>query len=898
MSRRTIIAASIAISALSLSVALAGRAAAQAVAEASAAAANFGPADMDIDIGGSLLLPDGKPAGAASLYVCWADNMYQPQYRKIDVAANGRFRWHKVLKQIPKQVSGIGLFASASDIGSVFQSIPWSDIRKQSLSFKLEPMSTVTGRLLGPDNRALSDVKLAVKSIQMEAAERFATDPGRMPVFTLLRSIPDKVVRTGQTAITDKEGLFHISGIPRGTQVRIAPPDGFVFTSGSRTPVPVRSAVSHAGIFVAAKPGSLKLHLTDPTTGKPVPSAQISVLPAGALQGLLAQSLGGDGDPSGITASAANITDEKGEVTVGKLVPGDYSVQISGLERTITIRPGTLETMSLQVRCGALSGKVLDADGKPCGAASIVLEVQPGASQSRLTQLMAFNGGANVAAQTTPDGKFELQTFPWGVKEVTLRSARGNDEAEWKGDPATIKGPVILRMKHGALITVKAHMVDPAYKPLRACNVSVIRWRDDQPRLTWLLTAKQAKVDKTGQVAIEGLRRGESFSVLSGSPFAGGGQLDDRGFESPRFEVAAAPGASQQDLGDVVVHPLNGADQVIQIYGFESREQLARLSSLMSPPPAKEVDAARRALAAYTKAIDQGDLVSVQQATSRITPGWTSDISSFARSTSLRSCGSEEVLSAHPLRFIPRISLAYVLSIQRAQGPFNLNFSASARDLDENPDWVLFVSPKSANRCLGLLRREQGEWRVVNLASFPAGFAEQILLEQGTQLRNAGDLSKPAPRRSDSDCKTVESVAKEYLAAWKQEDAVRLQQLTSPFSTTWGKTPATMLQALDNRADEGRCPSRSVDSGVQLMDDLSMWETAWLAGYAGSIQQLSGGRPASPRVPAEMRKDFPSAFAARGDVAVTRYHAAEGDYLMVLVKFGGDWRVLEGAIPL
>src|SRR4051794_40949646 len=112
MSRRVIPSAIIAISALSLSGAVTDCASAQAVAQATPVAPDFAPKDVNIDFGGSLLLSDGKPASGASLYVGWADKSYQPQYRKIDVAANGRFHWHSVLKQLPKQVSGIALIAS------------------------------------------------------------------------------------------------------------------------------------------------------------------------------------------------------------------------------------------------------------------------------------------------------------------------------------------------------------------------------------------------------------------------------------------------------------------------------------------------------------------------------------------------------------------------------------------------------------------------------------------------------------------------------------------------------------------------------------------------------------------------------------------------------------------
>jgi hypothetical protein len=899
MSSRTIYAA-VALAVSGITAGLTGPVTAQeqAVSVAEAVGADrFRPTDFNVRIAGRLLLPDGKPAVGASLHVAWMDAQGGLQFRKVEVGTAGRFQWQKSLKQIPPHVGGIALFAGLPDKGTLFRSVPWSSARNQALALRLESFASVAGRLVGPDGSALSGVKLTVKKLRPDRSQSSTADAnGRPQLFFFTESLPDKIMKAGQAAVTDTNGRFQLAGLPRGTTAQIAPPDGLMFAAGSRRPLDITRPVNHAGLLVVTKPGSLQVRVTDPVAGLPVKGIPVTVTPIGPSPFFGAQTSGEDIGAAGIVG-AGSATNEVGRLDVDEIVPGEYSVEVSGLERIVSVRPGAQEVVSISVRSGTLTGKVLGPDGKPSTAVPVTIELPATSARSRTAQ-MVFNGGGPAAqAQTGLDGRFEIPSFPWGAKEVTLRAASGHDEVQWKGDPATIKGELLLRMQRGALVTVKGRLVDPHYKPLRASKASVIQWRDDQPRITWLFTAQPAEVDKAGRFTIQGLRRGEPFSVISGSPFRG--PTDENGFESPRFEVTAPSGVTTQDLGDVVVHPLDGADQILQVYGFESREQIARLSSLMLPPRTESVEEARRALAAYATAIEHGDMARVHQATSRVTPGWSSDLSGFVRSIRLRGSSLEEIASAEPLRFIPRISLAYVLTFSRAQSFFSLNFGASARELEEKPDWVMFVSANEATpRSLGLLRREEGEWRVVNLDGLPDGLDDFILLGPGRQPGEPANMRTTAPRPPDAERKSLEAVAREYLVAWEQEDAVRIQQLTSPFSATWGKDAAAMRLALERRTDEGRCPARKPGSALRVMDDLSTWETAWLATYAGSIHQISGGRQAPPRVPAGMQKGFPGAYAARGDIAVARYEAAEGAYLMVLVRLAGDWRVLEAAIPL
>ena len=75
-------------------------------------------------------------------------------------------------------------------------------------------------------------------------------------------------------------------------------------------------------------------------------------------------------------------------------------------------------------------------------------------------------------------------------------------------------------------------------------------------------------------------------TLRDSGPLKGG-----QNFESPRFTIGAA--GSAQDLGEIVVHPLDSGQQALQIYGVESPEEFARLFTLLPVPGSEPIAAAR-----------------------------------------------------------------------------------------------------------------------------------------------------------------------------------------------------------------------------------------------------------------------------------------------------------------
>src|SRR5439155_13134594 len=195
-----------------------------------------------------------------------------------------------------------------------------------------------------------------------------------------------------------------------------------------------------------------------------------------------------------------------------------------------------------------------------------------------------------------------------------------------KGSPDQIGSTLELSLRPAMLVSVTGRLLDPRRRPLAKADFSTIRWQEG-PRITWLASARQGKTDPAGRFRVDGLERGQSFSILGGAP----GRSEEDGFESPRFATpgAAVTVAATQELGDVVVHPVEGAQQVLQLYGFDSTDQLARLTALLPAPPAAAVAGARAALARYNAALGAGDFDAAYHMTSRLSLDWAENRRDF-----------------------------------------------------------------------------------------------------------------------------------------------------------------------------------------------------------------------------------------------------------------------------
>jgi hypothetical protein len=355
-----------------------------------------------------------------------------------------------------------------------------------------------------------------------------------------------------------------------------------------------------------------------------------------------------------------------------------------------------------------------------------------------------------------------------------------------------------------------------------------------------------------------------------------------------------------QDLGDVVVHPLDNGEQVLQIYGIGSREQLARLASLMRPPGPGRLAEARAAYDAYAEACASGDVDVAQRLTSRLSPEYSADRREFLAGATIRPGATASAAKTVALGYVPRISLAYILAISKAQSPLSFDFGGASRELGGAADWAVLAAHDSGAAKVtiaSVLHREDGGWKVVQLPSLPGTGTDELFFATTGQRPgpSSAGFDKPVPAMSDADLAAARDVGEKYLGAWSRDDDAALLSLTSPLATFAAKDRAGLRKQILLRADEGICPATS-QTRLAPEAGLTTWEAEWLAGFAGALSEIVG---AGPRQSADAQVEgFPAKFVDHGDFAAFRYDAGGRDFLMLLLRKAGKWQVLEPAMPV
>lgn len=279
------------------------------------------------------------------------------------------------------------------------------------------------------------------------------------------------LVRSGAiAAAADADGRYRLDGVTPGLErVEASAPGGLVARRGG-----VRVAAgTPATADLQLQPGAaIGGTVVDALTRRPIAGARIAV----------AESPG-----SGVTASsepaASARTDARGKFSAAGLLPGDYEVSAarSGyLPATLprvaaTARSAGAAAVAL-VPAASISGRVVDAQGKPIVGASVALEA-PRAGRGR------FGGGGpafraprgETSTRTGPEGTFRLDglaAIPSGVPLTA--SHAGFAPAERPG--VTLKAGqaltgVVLVLPAG--LSVKGRVVDEASQAVAGAEIRV-----------------------------------------------------------------------------------------------------------------------------------------------------------------------------------------------------------------------------------------------------------------------------------------------------------------------------------------------------------------------------------------------------------------------------------------
>ena len=497
--------------------------------------------------------------------------------------------------------------------------------------------------------------------------------------------------------------------------------------------------------------------------------------------------------------------------------------------------------------------------------------------------------------------------MPWGSASVWVRAAQGNDLAEWSGSPNKIGASLTLKMRKNALVTVTGHLIDPARRPLVKQKCATLHWLDS-PRSTWFATMHQISADAKGNFRVSGLERGESFSLVT-SPGEQGGE-SVKSFESPRFTTNGA--GQEQNLGEVMVHPVQDPGQILSIYGDVDPNLQDRLSGFLPSPTAGDAAAARQALARYQAALKAADTGALQELTSRLSPGWSADRAAFLEHCSLTALSASDPLSTKNVRALPLVPRTVGASLLRFSGAGEgasgameamgaVDLDAAIRSLDLNSNFV-FLAEQNAKALglTGILHKEDGVWRVLAAPTEPAARAAEEMTFGRSSLtaQDKADFNRVAlPLETGAEARQV---ASKYLKFWSKNRAASMQALTAPVSPLYSADLETYKTQFAQRDDEGICPLTDADEAdLQPVDNLTVWDQELLTSLSAANLLASTQRHShSVRQQNDSPAQDPASFARRGDAAFFRYNAAGQSYLIILLRYDGQWTVLEPAFAM
>jgi hypothetical protein len=348
-------------------------------------------------------------------------------------------------------------------------------------------------------------------------------------------------------------------------------------------------------------------------------------------------------------------------------------------------------------------------------------------------------------------------------------------------------------------------------------------------------------------------------------------------FESPRFVTRAA--VQQQDLGDVMVHPLEDGQQSQQIYSSEPPEEIAHSLNLMPAPDAEGVAEARTVLARYVNAVRSGEVDLALQLSSRVALGWSDQRETFLRNALLRV--SPTALAADPaslraVRFVPRFAATSLISMNTGRNSIFRSGPSVSTELERYPDWVFLVADQGGKEAVaGVLRREDGKWRVVT----------DMLAHPFQSMENLLSL------RTNSSSAGKSRTVSQPLTGEEQ------RALTAVQSPDHAPKLADYKQQFEGRVDEGACPL-SAEENVTLrpVTDLTLGEQTRLANFVTMRGQLTPKRRIHPQSGRALQTL--NTLAECGGLSVWQYTAGGREMLMLLAREKGQWQVVEPALPM
>ncbi len=807
---------------------------------------------------GKALLPNGKPAAGARVWVGWTDGGRQHGLVEGEADARGQFRLPASIPAVPLVVVGGVARGAAPTLQRLSQSKPKTGTLKSGkapspLTLKLAAPVTLSGRLLSADGKPAAGVPFGVDRFVPPATTSGV--PGPPHPWAYAQLLVPQGVRRELVGRSGADGRFQWTGLPARTRVGWVLGGGVVLSQG--TPQVLRLGApgqQELGTLIVTRLGGLEARVETPE-GKPVPDATVSVRrswpldpegPLTELQDLLLSPLRDD--------PMTGVTDPRGLARFDGLQPGDYEVAIAGRVFPARVREGKRdEPVRLETRNEPFTGRVVDAAGQAVAGARVGVEI-------RHTRRNWPPCLADPVA-TGPDGRFSMAQFPWEAEEVVLRAVAGTGMTEQVLRPRDLKAPPTLSLRSGVLALVRGRVLDGGGKPVSQTQVLLIHRGPDGTRPIGL-----GRTDPEGRFTFDALKGGVAFFV----GLAVQGQL----FESREYRT---PPQGELDLGDVRMAPARPPAAPAA-----PTANLADAFALLPLSDPEALSGARAAAAEYLQATRAGDLAGVHALTSPLTPGYSPDRATFLRQHSLLLPPEAAGLTAeklHPIPLVPRLLWGALLGVDPASEAGQRLRTALARSA-----WALvgYRGGVGVNVLL-VVHRERGAWKVVGgLLYEPIGLSSV----KGDGALFGVSYAAPAER-------PILAVARKYLAAWKTGDLEAMRLLTHPSALEHAPDRERFAEGWKARPEGGVAPQADPEA-VRLETRFSRWDLAFLFTYPRLLAQVrSAGDP-----PATAPANFPLPEIEGGRVAVVRYPRQGGMRLMLLIQRMGHWEVFEPGVDL
>ena len=283
-------------------------------------------------------------------------------------------------------------------------------------------------------------------------------------------AIPGALVRAGDVAaVSDAQGTYRLEGVSAGLQsVEAGTAKNLVARRGG---VRVAAGTPASADLVLQPGGSIAGTVVDAVTRRPISGARLAVGPPHVA---FAPPL----DPSAYARA-----DARGRFTATGLLPGDYEVRAektgylpAALPRVAVKSAGAAPAPLALTPAASITGRVVDAQGKPVPGAAVTLEASRG-GRGRLAAFAAGPRGARpgTTARTGPDGSFRLDGLAAITSGVPLVATHaGYAPAERPG--VTLKAGqalanVVLVLPAG--LSVKGRVVDGTAQPVSGAEIRV-----------------------------------------------------------------------------------------------------------------------------------------------------------------------------------------------------------------------------------------------------------------------------------------------------------------------------------------------------------------------------------------------------------------------------------------